>query len=264
MSYLEIKKVNFSYGNGLVLSDVSLSITKREMVGLLGQNGSGKTTLLKLISGILRPKAGELELEGAGLTRFSRRSLARRIAVLPQQYEAPLAFRVTEVVALGRTPHQNTFGGESPEDKRAVSEALRLTGMANLGGRRFDELSGGERQKTILAMALAQPPERLLLDEPTVHLDIAFQIDILERVRELNRGRGLTVIAAMHDLNLASLYFERLILLKRGRVIASGTPAQVLTESLVEEAYETKVRVEADPGTGNPHIYLVPGSRNPT
>jgi iron complex transport system ATP-binding protein len=144
------------------------------------------------------------------------------------------------------------------EDRESVADALELVGITELRGRRFDELSGGERQKVILAMALAQQPKLLLLDEPTVHLDITHQVEILELVRRLNAEQGLTVMAAMHDLNLASLYFDRLVLLKEGRVSADGTPAQVLTEQVIEDVFSTSVRVEPHPVTGAPHIVITP------
>ena len=159
---------------------------------------------------------------------------------------------------LGRTPFLRAFAEESEVDKQFVSNALELVGISELKERRFDELSGGERQKVILAMALAQQPKLLLLDEPTVHLDITHQVEILELVRGLNVERGLTVIAAMHDLNLASLYFDRLILLKEGRVSADGTPAQVLTEDRIREVFSASVKVEPHPVTGVPHIVIMP------
>jgi iron complex transport system ATP-binding protein len=254
---LEIKRLDFSYFNGLVLEDINLSVREGEMVGLLGPNGSGKTTLIKLASGILKPKRGEVRLADANLNDLSRRFIASNVAVVPQQFHIPFAFTASEVVMLGRTPFFKALAGESETDRRAVANSLELVGIEELMERRFDELSGGERQKVILAMALAQQPRLLLLDEPTVHLDIAHQVEILELVRELNIERGLTVVAAMHDLNLASLYFDRLILLKNGRLWADGTPRQVLTEAGISEVFAASVRVETHP-TGAPHIVVMP------
>jgi iron complex transport system ATP-binding protein len=259
---LEIRQVDFSYFDGLVLHNVSLAIKAGEMVGLLGPNGSGKTTLLKLASGVLKPGRGEVRLDSTNLNQLHRKSIARNVAVVPQQFHIPFAFTVSEVVMLGRIPFINAFAGETVVDREAVSSALGVVGISELEERRFDELSGGERQKVILAMALAQQPRLLLLDEPTVHLDITHQIEILELVRNLNTEKRITVIAAMHDLNLASLYFDRLILLKDGRVLADGTPAQVLTEERIREAYSASVRVEMHPVTGAPHIIIMPRAVN--
>lgn len=258
MVSLQVQRVSFSYLNGLALRDISLSIEAGEMVGVLGPNGSGKTTLLKLVSGILRPERGEIRLDGSDLRQLSRKSIARSVAVVPQQFHIPFAFTVDEVVTLGRLPFVRALRGETAADKRAVATALGLVGVGHLAERRFDELSGGERQKVILAMALAQQPKLLLLDEPIVHLDICHQVEILELVRRLNIEEGLTVIAAMHDLNLASLFFDRLILLKEGQVSAEGTPAEVLTEDKVREVFSASVRVEPHPATGVPHIVVMP------
>ena len=256
---LQFRQISFSYLDGLVLHGINLSIGAGEMVSLLGPNGSGKTTLLKLASGILKPGQGEIRLDGTSLSQLSRKSIARHMAVVPQQFHVSFAFTVAEIVTLGRIPFLKAFAEESEADRRLVTNALELVGISQLRERRFDELSGGERQKVILAMSLAQEPELLLLDEPTAHLDICHQVEILELVRKLNVERGLTVIAAIHDLNLASLYFNRLVLLKEGRVLADGSPGQVLTEQMISEAFSTSVRVEPHPVTGVPHIVVIPG-----
>jgi len=258
MISLQITKVYFSYLDGLVLHNINLSIRAGEIVGLLGPNGSGKTTLIKLVSGILKPNQGEIKLNGSSLSQLTRKSIARSLAVVPQQFHIPFAFTVSEVVTLGRIPFLKAFAEESEADRRFVANALELVGISELEERRFDELSGGERQKVILAMALAQQPKLLLLDEPTAHLDISHQVEILELVKRLNLEQGLTVIAAMHDLNLAALYFDRLILLKEGRVWADGTPAQVLTEARIKEVFSALVTVEPHPVTGVPHIVVTP------
>ncbi|MEE8618865.1 MAG: heme ABC transporter ATP-binding protein [Dehalococcoidales bacterium] len=261
MISLQISQVYFSYFDGLVLHDINLSIRAGEMVGLLGPNGSGKTTLIKLVSGILKPGQGEIRLDGSSLSRLSRKSVARSLAVVPQQFHIPFAFTVGEVVMLGRIPFLKAFAEESKVDSQFVANALELVGISELKERRFDELSGGERQKVILAMALAQQPRLLLLDEPIVHLDIAHQVEILELVKRLNMEQGLTVIGAMHDLNLAALYFDRLILLKEGRIWADGVPAQVLTEDIIRNVFSASVRVEPHPVTGVPHIVVMPKCR---
>jgi len=255
---LQIQQVCFSYLDGLVLHDINLSVEAGEMVGLLGPNGSGKTTLIKIAGGILKPNQGEIRLGGSSLSQLSRKSIARSVAAGPQQFHIPFAFTTGEVVMLGRIPFIRAFAGEATGDKQVVAAAIELAGVGQLTQRCFDELSGGERQKVILAMALAQQPKLLLLDEPIVHLDISHQVETLELVRRLNVEQGLTVIAAMHDLNLASLYFDRLILLKEGRVSADGTPAQVLTEARIREVFSASVRVESHPAGGVPHIVVMP------
>ena len=255
---LQLRQVSFSYSDGPVLHDIDLSVGAGEMVGLLGPNGSGKTTLLKLASGILKPGQGEIRLDGADLRHMSRKSVARSVAVMPQQFHMPFAFNVGEMVMLGRTPFIRTLAGETDVDREVVSTALEMVGISELKERRFDELSGGERQKVILAMTLAQQPGLLLLDEPTLHLDITHQVEILERVRSLNREQGITVIAAMHDLNLASLYFDRLVLLKEGRIAADGTPAEVITEGMLYKVFAAPVKVEPHPVTGDPHVVIIP------
>ena len=262
MTSLQISQIYFSYLNGLVLHDINLSIRAGEIVGLLGPNGSGKTTLIKLVSGILKPVQGEVRLNGSSLSKLSRKSVARSLAVVPQQFHIPYAFTVGEVVMLGRIPFLKAFAEESKIDRQFVSDALELVGISELKKRRFDELSGGERQKVVLAMALAQQPRLLLLDEPTVHLDITHQVEILELVKKLNVEQGLTVIGAMHDLNLAALYFDRLVLLKKGNVWADGAPAQVLTEDIIRNVFSAPVRVESHPVTGAPHIVVMPKGSN--
>jgi len=255
---IEVKQVSFSYLDELVLHDVDLSVGAGEMAGLIGPNGSGKTTLIKLVSGVLKPGQGEVKLDGSNLSQLKRKTVARSVAVVPQQFHIPFAFTVGEVVMLGRIPFIRALAGETAVDRDAVSAAVEVVGIGELVERRFDELSGGERQKVILAMALAQQPKLLLLDEPILHLDITHQIEILELVKSLNDEQGITVIAAMHDLNLASLYFDRLVVLKEGRVLTDGTPTDVLTEEMIRDVFSAAVRVEQHPVTGSPHIVVMP------
>jgi iron complex transport system ATP-binding protein len=255
---LDISGVSFSYYNGRVIRDVSLRVGGGEMVGLLGPNGSGKTTLLKLAAGVLKPVAGGVMLDGADLAALGRKAVARSVAVVPQELHVPFAFTAAQIVMLGRTPFLRPFSEEGAADVKLVRETMGTVGVAALAERRYDELSGGEKQKVVLAMALAQRPRLLLLDEPTMHLDIAHQVGMLELVRKLNREQGLTVVAAMHDLNLAALYFDRLVLLNNGAVRADGRPAEVLTQDIISEVYQAPVRVEHHPLTGAPHVVIVP------
>lgn len=240
---LQVREVTFGYGRQPLLYSVSLNVHPGEMIGLLGPNGSGKTTLLRLISGFLHPQQGDILLEGRSLLQWGRRGAAQRIAVVPQELHIPFAFTVEHMVGLGRTPFVKTFfGSRTQHDREIVRDALEATGITALADRIFNELSGGERQRVMIAMALAQQPLMLLLDEPTSHLDIKYQIETLELVQRLNRERGVTTIAAIHDLNLAARYFSRLLLFQRG-IVADAGPAEVLESGLLSRVYGVNVQV---------------------
>lgn len=258
MSELVIKDVSFSYLNGFSLRQIDLKIKAGEMVALIGPNGSGKTTLIKLAAGVLNPGQGEILLDGASLKSLSRREVAQRVAVVPQYFHMPFSFTVGEVVMLGRTPFIRALSGETKMDHNLAMRAMELTGIKPFFSRAFNELSGGERQKAILAMALAQEPKLLLLDEPTAHLDINHQVAILGLVKGLNREQEVTVVGAMHDLNLAALYFDRLILLKEGTIFAEGSPSAVLTERTIHDVFGASVRIEQHPLAKVPHIIILP------
>lgn len=255
---LRTENVDFAYYHGLVLREVSLNLGQGELVALIGPNGSGKTTLLRLLSGILSPQVGRVWLDGGELSGLSRKEIAQRIAVVPQSLEVPFGFTVEEMVLLGRTPYLRPWRGVTGEDWEAVAVAMSWVGIAGLSSRPFNELSGGERQQVILAMALAQEPEVLLLDEPTVHLDIAHQLAILELVRRLNQEKGLTVLAAIHDLNLAALYFPRLLLMHHGQLVADGSPQEVLNKEWIAEVFGAEVDIQKHPTADAPQIMLHP------
>jgi iron complex transport system ATP-binding protein len=224
-----------------VLRGLDLVVGAGEMVALLGPNGSGKTTLLRAIAGTLHPEAGRVALFGRDLAAWTRMSLARRVAVLPQSLALPDGFRVAELVEMGRAPHATRWFGASPEDAEAVERALADAEALDLAERHADELSGGERQRVLIAMALAQQPELLLLDEPTLHLDIAHQASLLATVARLRARRGLTVMAVLHDLNLAAAHAPRVVVLDGGRIAADGPPASVLRPDLVRATFGVAV-----------------------
>ncbi len=259
MSLIRVCDLGFSYPDRPVLNGISLSINSRERVAILGANGSGKTTFLKLLSGTLAPTTGSILLEETKLHCMSRSKLASRIAVVPQEFVVPFAFTLREVVELGRTPHLRLLRGLRTNDRHAVQEAMQLTDTAEMADRVFNELSGGERQRAILAMALAQEPEILLLDEPTQQLDVIRQAEILDWVCDLNGRKNLTVVAAMHDLNLAGRYFPRLVLLHQGAVLADGTPQAVLRADVVSAAYGGPVEIIDTWGGQTPIVF--PASR---
>jgi iron complex transport system ATP-binding protein len=255
MANICASQVCFDYDGQPVLTGISLDIPAGERIAVLGPNGVGKTTLLKLLSGARSPKSGSILLDGRELHTMPRQMLARAIAVVPQDLTIPFAFTAREIVELGRTPHLGLLRGFRSDDRRAVEHAMELTDTTGFGGRIINELSGGERQRVIIAMALAQQPQILLLDEPTHLLDITRQAEILDLVTQLNRDRGLTVLAAIHDLNLAGRYFNRLIVLHRGAVLAEGAPEAVLRADIMEEAYGGPVEI-VPTGNGRPPIVL--------
>jgi iron complex transport system ATP-binding protein len=238
-----------------VLRGVDLSIGQGDLVALLGTNGSGKTTLLRLLTGLLRPDHGAVELFGRPHGGWSRTELARRVAVLPQTAELPPGFRVGELVEMGRTPHARRLFGSTAEDEAAVERALVDADALDLAHRPVDELSGGERQRVLVAMALAQDPGLLLLDEPTVHLDLAHQVALLGTLRRLRHNRRLTVLAVLHDLNLAAAFAPRVAVLEDGRIAADGHPHEVLTADLVRRVFG--VAVDEVQGEGGAR-YLAP------
>ena len=252
---LAFEAVSFHYGRAHVVREVTLRVAAGEMVGLLGPNGAGKSTLLRLGAGTLRPETGCVFLGGAEVRRLPRREVARRLAVAPQDFSVQFAYTVRQIVELGRTPHHELFSISRREDAQAIDDALAATGIAHLAERVFNDLSGGERQRVLIALTLAQEASVLLLDEPTAHLDIRYQIEALELLRRLNAERKLTVVAALHDLNLAARYFPRLVLFRQ-TIVADGPPAQVLDATLLSEVYETPVRVGIL--RGEQHLSVLP------
>ncbi|PYV44806.1 MAG: ABC transporter ATP-binding protein [Acidobacteria bacterium] len=262
MAAIRLRGVSFGYNGPPVLDGVSLGITQGERVALLGPNGAGKTTLLKLIAGVLTPASGSVLVDGNPPRRTPRWDLARRIAVVPQEFVVPFAFTAREIVELGRTPHLRLLGSAGAADRRAVERAMEVTDTTQLSVRIFNELSGGERQRVMIAMALAQETEVLLLDEPTQQLDISRQAEILDLIAELNCCRRLTVLAAIHDLNLAARYFKRLIFLHRASLLADGTPAEVLCSDLLQKVYNGPIEVlPSHNGRSAPIVLPVPQFR---
>jgi iron complex transport system ATP-binding protein len=242
----------------MVLKDVDLKIESGQMVAVVGPNGSGKTTFLRLASGVLRPTKGRMLLDEIDLKDLGRNKIAQKVAMVPQYFYMPFSFTVAEVVMMGRTPFIKLLAGEKEHDRDAVRNSMESTGVTEFENRLFNDLSGGERQRAILALAMAQEPKLLLLDEPTAHLDINHQIELLQLVRKLNSEQDITIAAVMHDLNLASLYFDRLVILKDGAVYADGSPQEVLTADIIQHVYGTQVHVISHPTTGTPHIITLP------
>lgn len=255
--YLKVESVTCGYGARPVLQEFSLSVRRGEFLAVVGPNGSGKSTLVRTICRTIRPEAGRVLLDGKEIHRMNARALARQLAVVAQETAVEFDFTVEEIVMLGRIPHLSPLRGESQRDRAVVRQAMRLTNTAHLHDRLVTRLSGGERQRVMVARALAQEPSLLLLDEPTAHLDIAHQVELLDLTRRLNRTEGLTVVAVLHDLNLAAQYADRLLMVKDGRRWAEGPPSEVLTEANVMAVYGSRVKVIRHPVEGTPHVILL-------
>lgn len=239
MQDLEVKNLSFSLGKKEILQEISLSVKRGEFVGIIGPNGSGKSTLLKTIYRVLQPQAGEISVLGRRLQDISLSESARLMAVMGQFHKVNFDFTVEDMVMMGRIPHQGISGRLSARDRQAVERALSQAGIEKLAKRRFAALSGGEQQRVVLARALAQEPRLLLLDEPTNHLDIRYQMQIME----IAAGLGVGVLAVLHDLNLAAMYCQRLYVLKAGRLMAAGTPCEILTPKLINDVYDVHCEV---------------------
>ena len=261
---LKAEKVSFSYGPAeaghYVLSNVTFEAGRGRIVGLLGPNGSGKTTLLRVLSGILRAQSGSVTVDGLDIRRLSRRELARRIAVVPQETHAAFDFTVLEIVLMGRYPHLGAFELEGAADLEIARDALEATGTRTLEARPFSTLSGGEKQRVVIASALAQASDALLLDEPTASLDLGYQFEIATLLGRLNRERGTTMVVSTHDLNLAAALCGEIALLKQGRVLAQGSTQDVLTEANIRALYGVEADVRFHDRAG--HLTVVPIARS--
>jgi iron complex transport system ATP-binding protein len=258
---LQVANLAFAYAktDRLVVDDVSIEIARGSIVGIIGPNGSGKTTLLRLMAGTLRPLAGRVTIDDTDVVRLPRRALARKIAVVPQETYTTLDFTVLDIVLMGRYPHLGVFELEGPADLAIARDALAAVGTTHLESRRFATLSGGEKQRVVIASALAQASDALLLDEPTASLDLGYQIDIAALLARLNRERRTTLVISTHDLNLAATLCEHLLMLKAGRVLAQGRAADVLTAGNIRTLYGIEADVEFNSRAG--HLTVVPIAR---
>lgn len=257
-SRLAARGLTLSYEERVVVEGLDLDVPDGRVTVVVGPNACGKSTLLRALGRLLRPRGGSVLLDGAELARVPTRQIARTLGLLPQSPVPPEGITVADLVSRGRQPHQKWWQQWSEADERLVAEAMERTATTELADRMVDELSGGQRQRAWIAMALAQDTELLLLDEPTTFLDIAHQVEVLDLVRRLNRERGRTVVAVLHDLNQAARYADHLIAMKAGRVVAEGPPAEVVTAELVGEVFGLAAVVVPDPVTGDPLV--VPGA----
>jgi len=255
---LVVQDLDHSYGERHTLDRVSFSVDQGEFFIVLGPNGSGKTTLIKAVSGAIRAQKGLVEILGHPLRTYSGRALARSIAVVFQSAPPDIPFTVAEVVLMGRSPHLGLLGLESRRDRDIARQAMSFTHVEHLADRKLDELSAGERQRALLARAVCQQPRIIVLDEPTASLDPAHQVHIMDLMEGLRREEGITVVMVSHDLNLAALYADRLLLLKEGRVVSQGTPAEVLVFETLERAYGCVLLVDENPLKKVPRVTVVP------
>jgi iron complex transport system ATP-binding protein len=268
---LAAEHVSFAYDRGSrVLDDVSARIPRGGLVGILGPNGSGKTTLLRMLGGLLQPSSGRILLDGTALVAIPRSAVARRMAMVPQETQLAFEYTVLEMATMGRYPHLGAFEIEGPEDLEIAREALHATGTDRLAARLFNTLSGGEKQRVVIAGALAQlsstrrpgsleSADILLLDEPTASLDLAYQLEIRSILHRLNRERDLTIVVSTHDLNFAAGVCRELILLHQGRVLAAGPTTSMLDPALIRQLYDVDVDITVHPRTG--HLTVIPVAR---
>jgi iron complex transport system ATP-binding protein len=250
---IKVDNLVWTIGKKTILDGISFEAPPGKMLGLLGPNGSGKTSLLRILAGLKRPSSGRVTLDQTDMGTIGRRSIARRVAFIEQHATTNASLRVIDVVKLGRFPHRSMFSGWTLSDEKAVDEALACSGMTAKRNDAWQSLSGGERQRTHIARALAQSPSELILDEPTNHLDVQHQIGLMRLVSSL----PVTSIIALHDLNHAAMFCDTLIVLQEGRIVASGTPEDVITEDLLAQVFRVDARVEASPHHGRPLIHYL-------
>lgn len=250
---ISARNISWRIGKKLIVDDVSLNVSQGQTLGLLGPNGSGKSSLLRILAGLRRPDSGSVLLDDADIARMGKKQVARRVAFVEQHGATDANIRVEDVVKLGRTPHHSPFSSWTVADDRIVTEALDRVEMADRRSQGWQSLSGGERQRVHIARALAQSPVEILLDEPTNHLDIHHQIQLMRLISTL----PVTSIVALHDLNHAAMFCDSLIIMQHGRIVASGTPDEVLTESLLMDVFQVEARVGVSPFHGKKHIHFL-------
>lgn len=248
------EEIETAYDQTTVLKKLNVTIPSNRINVIIGANACGKSTLLKTMARLLNPQSGEVILDGKSIDQFPSKELARLLGILPQSPVAPEGITVTDLVGRGRFPYQSMLGRWSKDDYQAVSEALKMMNITELADHNIDELSGGQRQRVWIAMALAQQTDILFLDEPTTFLDIAYQIEILDLLTDLNKKHGTTIVMVLHDINLSTRYADYLFALKEGKVIAEGKPNEMITSELIQQVFELNCTVIEDPVSGSPLI----------
>jgi iron complex transport system ATP-binding protein len=252
------ENISFTYETSLVFKDLSVSVQKQDFIGLIGPNGSGKSTLLKIMGGVLKVDSGSILFKNSSLSKINKKVFAQSVSWVPQEHPMVFPFKVSEIIMMGRHPYLSAFSFESKEDYDITRRAMETTMTSQFADRYFNEISGGEKQRVMIASALAQNPEMMLLDEPTSALDLKYQIQILNILKNLNANHDMTLVIAMHDLNLASQFCNRLILLNEGKIVRDGTPEQVLEKNILEQVYGIDIDLSIRDG----HIMVHPVIRN--
>lgn len=256
MDFLEVEDLKFGYGKKLVLDEVSFNIKKGEFISIIGPNGSGKSTLLKTLNNIYNPWKGKIIIKGRNIKELKKKELARVMALVLQDNNIDYEFTVEEIILMGRHPHKGRFEKENKNDYKIIEESLEMTNTTYLRNRIITEISGGEKQRVMIAKALAQRPEIILLDEPTSHLDINHQIEILKLLKDMNKEKGTTIILVIHDINLGIRYSDKVIMLNEGKIIDIGNPEDVITKENIELSYNIKVEIEKNKYTDS--LYITP------
>lgn len=253
---LEVDELRYVYDDRMVLDGITIPVRDGEILGILGPNGCGKTTLLKNLNKNLSPKGGTVMLDGQDLQELTKREIASKIAAVPQTNEIHFAFTVRDIVAMGRMPFQSMMGGESSEDSRIIDDAMERTGLGGYRERPINTMSGGERQRVIIARAIAQTPRILLMDEPTLHLDISMQFDVLKLVSSISKESGMTVVIVSHDLPLVSRYCDRIVMIHDHRIFAVGTPEEVLTPENMRTVFNIDAELVMDDRIGRRTVMI--------
>ncbi len=255
---IDTKNLGHSFDDNLVINNLSFSVPRGNFFIIIGPNGSGKTTLLKVISGILKLQNGDLQILGQPFDHYSRKELARTISFVPQMAQVDFPFTVTEIVLMGRSPYLGVLGLEEENDLKIAHQAIAFTGLEHLAHRKLDQLSGGEQQLVFVARAICQEPNIILLDEPTASLDLAHQVRVMDLMEKLKEQKGITVIMVLHDVNLAAMYGDQLLLLNHGQAVCKGLPGEVLTFQTLEKVYGCTLLIDESPLGKFPRVTLVP------
>ncbi len=251
-SKIRTDKITLGYDDTVIIKNLYTSIPSGKITSVVGPNGCGKSTLLRALARLIKPRGGDVYLDGAEISRLPTREVAKKLGILPQSPDAPEGLTVRELAAQGRYPHQSIFQQWSKKDERAVEDALEITGMQELADRPLDTLSGGQRQRAWISMALAQETETLILDEPTTFLDMAHQLEVLQLLERLNRQEGRTILMVLHDLNNAARFSHHMIALRSGRIFACGSPEEVMTPEVLREVFSIEADVVTEPRTKTP------------